>query len=198
MPAPRSFDYEYLKRLAQEHPDWSHQQYADAVTRHEREVRKDPKYPRIRPNTIAAVLHRFRDTWLEQGVRVPPRRGLNRLLPWTGIPQGYRMDTRLRHLRVLAQLDLGNPVKPREARLAEKFATQLRESRQVLDLTRGGRQIVRAARPDEVDGTGELLELWARWPGLSDKQWESMTPAERRATAAKWLPVRHDTPADLP
>ena len=192
MPAGRTFSYEYLKRLVQEHPDWSHQEYADALTIEVRTRLKDPKYPRIKPNTVAAAIARYRPTWLEQGVKVPPRRGLGRMIPWTGIPEGYRMDTKLRHMRVLAQLDAGNEVEPRLARLAEKFARELREQRRVLDLTNGGRPIVRAARPDEVDGTGELLDLYSRHPGLSEKEWERMTPHERAEAGAKWLsPVRH-------
>lgn len=198
MPAGRTFSYEYLKELVQQHSDWSHQEYADALTREVRERLKDPRYPRIKPNTVAAALARYRDTWLEEGVKVPPRKGLGRVIPWAGIPQGYRMDTRLRHMRVLAQLDAGREVEPRKARLAEKFARELQEQRRVLDLTSGGRPIVRSARPDEVDGTGALLSLYARHPGLTQKEWEGMTPQERKDASAKWIaPESRDAPVSI-
>ncbi|SRR6266704_3023984 len=197
MPASRTFSYDYLKQLVQEHPDWSHQEYASAVTAEARTRLGDPGHPRIKPNAIAAALSRYRDTWLEEGAKVPPRKGLGRMIPWAGIPEGYRMDTKLRRLRTLAQIDAGVRVEPRTARLAEQFARSLREGRQVVDLTSGGRPVVRPARPDEVDGTGELLSLYARHPGLTHAEWESMTPGERGAASSRWVPERRDTPAHL-
>jgi len=201
MPASRTFSYDYLKRLVQEHPDWSHQEYASALTEEVRTRTRDPKYPRIQPNTVSAALSRYRETWREQGVRVPPRQPA-RMIPWVGIPEGYRMDTKLRRLRTLAQLDAGQTVEPRTARIARQFARLLRESGQVVDLTAGGRPITRAARPDEIDGTGELLSLYARNPGLTPAQWEDMTPDERREASSRWIGngqahLDPDTPADL-
>jgi hypothetical protein len=198
MPASRTFSYEYLKELVQQYPDWSHQEYAEVLTQEVRTRLGDPGHPRILPNTVAAALSRYRDTWLEQGARVPARRGTGRMIPWVGIPEAYRMDTKLRKLRTLAQIDAGVQVEPRLARLAEQFARGLREMRQVVDLTSGGRPVIRAARPDEVDGTGELLSLYARHPGLSEAQWESLTPDERKASSEHWLaPEYRDTPVGI-
>jgi hypothetical protein len=197
MPASRTFSYEYLKRLVQEHPDWSHHEYANALTDEVRTRLRDPGYPRIKPNTVAAALSRYRDAWLEQGAKIPVRRiGLGRMIPWVGIPEGYRMDTKLRRLRTLAQLEAGQAVEPRAARLAEQFARSLRERREVVDLTPTGRPIQRPARADEIDGTGELLSLYSRHPGLTWDEWDVMSPEERKAASAKWL-APADTPATL-
>lgn len=186
MSASRTFPYESLERLIRDHPGWSHQQYADKITDQMRE--KDPTAPRIKVNTISVAIARYRPIWAERGVVAPFKPGGIRLLPWTGIPDRWLMDTNLRKLRLLARIDAGeDDLDPREVKVALKFRDGLRAAKQVVDLSPQGRPVVRAARPDEVDGTGELLSLLARHPGLSEKEWARMTPAEREQASSKWI-----------
>lgn len=187
MPAKRLINYEYLLRLMREHPGWTMNEYADALTEDAR--REDPTLARISPGSVAAAISRYRDTWEEDGQFVRPKKAGQRLLPWVNIPEAHWMDTPLRRLRVLDRLARGEQVgDPKAVRWALKFERTLRDRGQVVDLTPQGRPVIRPARADEVDGTGELLTLYARHPGLTDRQWRSMTPDERADAAARWLP----------
>lgn len=189
MSAPRSFDYGYLEQLVREHGDWSHHEYAVAVTAHEREVRNDPGYGPILQNTITAVLSRYRDTWLERGVVAPFSRDAKRKIPWTGLTQEQMMSTTLRKLKVLADLDAGGAGSsdPRRVKLALQYERKLRDRKLVVDLTPTGAIYERPARPDELDGEGELLSYYARYPGLTDSQWAQMTQPERADASKHWL-----------
>lgn len=188
MSATRSFDYDYLKRLVAEHPDWSHHEYARAVTDEARTRLRDPGLPPVLPNTVAAALSRYRDTWLAQGVAVPPRKGGTHILPWANIPMAYAMNTPLRRLRMLHRIAMGErDLDPREVRLTHQFARKLRESRHVIDLSPRGEPYERPARPDELDGTGQLLDFYARYPGLTGKMWAELAPDERRIASMRWM-----------
>lgn len=188
MPAPRLINYELLQRLMREHPDWSMGEYADALTEHMRQ--EDPAARRIMPSSVAAAISRFRDTWEEEGHFVRQRKAGQRRLPWVNIPEAHWMDTPLRRLRVLDRLARGEKVgDPKALRWALMFERRLRERSQVVDLTPQGRPVIRPARADEIDGTGALLSLYARYPGLTDRQWKSMTPEQRAAASARWLPA---------
>jgi hypothetical protein len=187
MPGHRTFDYELLKRLVRDHPDWSHHEYARELTRLTRESARNSSLPMIKPNTVSVALSRWRDTWAEEGIVVAPTLNQRRSLPWVGIPEAYRMDTPLRYLRVLVSIDAGEEVDPRMRRLALQWARKRQETRTVTDLLPGGRPVIRAARRDELDGEGNLLSLHARYPGLTEQQWQSMTPDERRQASKKWM-----------
>jgi hypothetical protein len=48
----RTFDYEYLQRLVQEHPDYPVWRIAELQTTYERASRCDASYPEILPSAI--------------------------------------------------------------------------------------------------------------------------------------------------
>jgi hypothetical protein len=57
----------------------------------------------------------------------------------------------------------------------------------VIDLNWEGVPYIRKARPDELDGEGNLIELAAKYPGLGAGQWKALrTPAGRAAASARW------------
>ena len=165
MAPPRTFDYELLKQLVREHPDWSYHEYARVLTRDMRDKTGDPKYPAVMPNAIAAAISRNRDRWVDEGLMVEDQRLpiYTELIParWR-IPEAYRMDTHLRKLRTLARLRRGLGADPRAARQALQFERTLRERKEVVDITAQGRPVTRPAAPWELDDRGELIEIVAQ------------------------------------
>lgn len=178
MAPPRTFDYDLLRRLIREHPDWSYAQYADRLTGDARE--KDPGAPRVLPDSARRVVSQYRDQWEEQGVRMPARGVVHAdLLPPLGsVAPNQRMSTPLRYLReVSKERRHEEPFTDAEAtmrRQALKWETRLRANKEIVDLGEHGRVLVRAARPDELDGKGELKEIaaWALpgWEPLPDRR----------------------------
>jgi len=166
MPPPRTFDYELLKRLVREHPEWPYANYADLLTRDARKA--DPHAPAVKPGAISRVISQYRDTWEEEGVRVPARGVVHTdLLPPTGsVAPSERMSTPLRYLReISAHRRGGEPATDHQRtqrNQALRWEARLRENREIVDITANGLVEVRPARADELDEDGKLIEL-AAW-----------------------------------
>ena len=80
MAPPRTFDYDLLKRLVQEHPEWPYSRYAEELTVDAR--RKDPFAARVKPDSLRRVVSQYRAQWEEEGVKIPTRGIVNAdLLP---------------------------------------------------------------------------------------------------------------------
>lgn len=165
MAPPRTFDYDLLKELVREHPDWSYHEYAKVLTLDMRNKLNDPSYPAVMPNSVAAAISRNRDRWADDGLVIEDQRipVYRELIPdrWH-IPETYRMDTHLRKLRTLARLRRGLGANPREARQALQFERTLRERKEVVDITAQGRPVLRPAASWELDDSGELIEIVAQ------------------------------------
>jgi hypothetical protein len=167
MAPPRTFDYELLKKLLKDHPEFGYAEYADALTK---DARKTDRYAsRILPGAVRRVVCQYRDTWMEEdGIQVPQRGVVYRnLLPPTGsVAPTQRMATPLRYLREIAKQRAGEaPVSENERIIraaALRWEGRLRENREIADITELGIVEVRPARADELDGKGNLLEL-AAW-----------------------------------
>jgi len=167
MAPPRMIDYERLKRLVREHPDWTYPRYAEDLTEAARE--KDPKAPRVLPDSLRRVVSQYRDQWQDEGVAIPDRGTVFKdLLPPTGsLSEKQRMSTPIRYLREISKHRRGEqPYTPTEAtmrRQALKWEARLRENREIVDFTENGVVVVRPARADELDEAGNLRELvaWA-------------------------------------
>lgn len=194
MGSQRTFDYDYAARIMREHPDWPMPQVARAVTRYEREVRKDPGYGPIKANALASFKGRYQDSRLlldEGGNPLPPLKGAAtvRTQPWANVPAEFLGKAPLIYLRILHRIAQGEQEIP-ESRYTTSmnFGKQLMEHRQVVDLLASGRPYIRDARADELDGEGNLIAFSARFPGLSSKQWEALgTPEMRAVASAHWL-----------
>jgi len=87
----RTYDYDYLRKLLREHPEWPHRQVAAAITEHERTTRNDPTYPAITVHAVASAKYRYRDAWdelgdqIESGSHDPMRRSQ----PFNNLPKGH-------------------------------------------------------------------------------------------------------------
>lgn len=189
MALERTYDYDYLRKLLREHPEWSHRQLATAVTEHEREQRGDPGYPAITVHAIASVKYRYRDTWDELGDHVqslshdPTRRSQ----PFNNLPKEHYYDYEIQVLRTLSKIARGEPVSDKRRKEAESLTKKLRASGSVIDVDFQGVPYIRQSRPDEVDGEGNLIEYAARFPGLTDIQWKGLrTPEARAAASSRW------------
>jgi hypothetical protein len=185
----RSYDYDYLRKLLRDHPDWPHRQIAAAITERERELRKDPHYPAITVHAIASAKYRYRDTWEELGdtfenlSRDPTRRSQ----PFNNLPKEYHHSYEIQVLRALTKMNRGEPVSTKKMREVENLTRKLRASRSVIDLHYDGKPYTRPARPDEVDGEGNLIEYAAKYPGLIEAQWKALgTPEARAAASSRW------------
>jgi hypothetical protein len=169
---PRSFDYDVLNQVMRDNPELKSRQLADIMTNYERCHCKQgthwlqdrqcgsPDYPRIQANGISRVVSQLRNTWEEEGRPVRDR-PFGRLIPWSGIPQEYVMDTSLRHLKTLALLAKGQTVTPQRERQALAFRARLEDEKIVIDITDEGRPYERPANPDELDKSGGLKKLTA-------------------------------------
>lgn len=204
--ADRLFEYEYLQQLIRENPEASWRELAARVTEHERERRGDPGYPMVKPSTLASVWSRYRDQWADEG-SVPVerdryRRGGGRTQPWDNLPKQYWTDTYVRRVRMITRIAGGEERLPLvDVKTALNFARKLRDERKVVDLRPTGEPYERAARPDELDSTGAIIWITARYPGLARKTYEALDPQGRRAASLFWLPAgREPGPrvADLP
>jgi hypothetical protein len=186
----RRYDYDYLRKLLREHPEWSHRQVALAVTEHERQVRKDPTYPAITAHAVSSAKYRYKDGWNEQGDRIGEglkHDPLRRSQPFNNLPKEYYFAYEIQTLRTLTKIDRGDPVTDKRRREAENLTQRLRATGSVIDLTYKGERYIRKARPDELDGEGNLIEYAARFPGLDDRQWKALrTPGARAAASSRW------------
>lgn len=77
-------------------------------------------------------------------------------------------------------------------KLARNMQAKLIEAREVIDLDPDSqppfRPYVRPARLDEIAGEGHLTTITARYPGLTEYQWEAFgTPRMRAVAAARWI-----------
>lgn len=165
MAPPRTFDYDLLKKLVRDHPDWSYHEYARVLTEDTRDKTRDPNFPAIMPNTIAAAISRNRDRWRDEGIDVEDNRVpiYTELIPssWHVAP-AHRMDVPLRKLRALAAIRRGLHVEPRERRQALQFERYLNETKQVVDLSARGIPQVRPAEDWELNPDGSLIEVVAQ------------------------------------
>lgn len=189
MATERTYDYDYLRELLRDHPDWPHRQVAAAITEHERKVRNDPDYPAITVHAVASVKYRYRDTWDELGDHVeslkhdPTRRSQ----PFNNLPKEHYYGYEIQALRTMTKLSRGEPVSEKRRKEAENLTKRLRSQRSVIDLNWKGEPYIRKARPDELDGEGHLFEYAARFPGLTDAQWKALGTREARAAASsRW------------
>jgi hypothetical protein len=164
MAPPRSFDYELLKQLVREHPDWTMHQYATELTAHN-PAGQEP----VRRDAVTAAIGRNRDRWKLDGVdagwdRRQPVYG--ELIPWSPMKEQFKMHVYLRKLRTIARMRRGLTVdSPRETRQALQFEKMLRETKQVVTLGPRGRPVLVQAREDELDPDGQLIELVRRAEG---------------------------------
>lgn len=161
----RTFDYDLLKELIKQHPDWSYHQYGQVLTRDMRNRTGDPHYPAVMPNAVAAAISRYKDRWAQDGLFITDQRVpvYKELIPerWR-VTETDRMATELRHLRTIARLRRGDGATGKEARQALQFERRLRDRREVVDVTPRGRVVVRPAMPWELDSTGNLIEIVAQ------------------------------------
>lgn len=194
MSAPRSFEHEYLRQLIREYPDATINELTRLVEEHERETRGDPAYE-VKVGTVAAVRSRNQDAWAKDGLAIPKRKRGIKTQPFANIVGAQ--DMLIRHIRVLIRLARGDPTIERRAVIgAENFADQLEASKQVVDLMPAGRNAgkpyLRPARTDELDGEGNIFTYTARYPGLSEKEWRSMSPAEREIASRRYRDVKFE------
>jgi hypothetical protein len=185
----RTYDYDYLRKLLREHPDWPHRQIAAAITEHERQKRNDPSYPPITVHAIASAKYRYRDTWDELGDHIESLRHNPRIRsqPFNNLPKEHNYDYEIQVLHALTKMSRGEPVNERRRKEAENLTRKLRATSSVIDLNYKGEPYIRKARPDELDGEGNLIEYAARYPGLTDAQWKALgTPEARRAASSRW------------
>jgi hypothetical protein len=189
MAMERTFDYEHLRNLIRAHPLWSHRQLAAALTEHEREVRKDPRYPAVTVHSVASVKYRYRDQWNSLGDTITSSKGdpMRRSQPFNHLPSEHYFSYEIQALRTLTKLSRGEPVTRKRQAEAENLAHKLRTTCSVVDLSYLGEPYTRPARPDELDGEGNLIELAARFPGLDEEQWRALrTPEARAAASSRW------------
>jgi hypothetical protein len=154
MAPPRTFDYELLKRLLREHPDWSMYEYAKALS--EDNWTRDPHAPAVGHNAVATAISKNRWPWEAEGIPVGDKRVpvYDELIPpdWK-LAEGQRMHIHLRKLRTLARIRRGEKVgsDPKGERQALQFEREMRESGQVVDVSSRGVPYLRSAEPWESD-----------------------------------------------
>ena len=171
MANPRLINYDLLKQLLRDHPDWSYHQYARVIN--EDLGRRDPNARLILPNSIASAISRYRAQWEADGLTVPNQRlpVYSELIPpeWRLSPN-HRMDVKIRKLRTIAALRRGLEVTDaRAVRQALQFERELRERREVVDISRRGIPYLRPAEPWELDDQGELTDIVARPRSLAGR-----------------------------
>jgi hypothetical protein len=167
MAPPRTWDYDLLKRLIREHPEWTYSQYADVLTDDVRT--RDPFAPRVLPDSARRVVSQYRSQWEDEGVVFPDRGVVHAgLLPPLGmVAATQRMATPLRYLREISKERRGEaPASDTERyvrKQAIRFEARLKENREIVDVTPNGFVEVRPAREHELDECGNLVELsaWA-------------------------------------
>ena len=166
MAPPRTFDYDLLKRLIREHPEWGYARYADVLTE---EARKDdPRCPRVLPDSTRRVVSQYRDQWADEGMQIPSRGVIlaDLLPPLATVAPSQRMATELRYLREISKERRGeHPVTDNESTMrhrAIRWEARMRENREIVDVTELGIVEVRPARAHELNEDGSLTEI-AAW-----------------------------------
>jgi len=161
MARQRAFDYDVLKRLALDHPEWSDERYAEMLTQHNRA--SNPNAPAVNVNTVASVLSRKGAAW---GV---PNRWVTytELLPPAGlVSPAHKNSTILRYLRALAQEGRGEKPDTESGRKLRASALNWRDDTMargsIVDIDIHGKPIIRHAVKSELnaDGTPEALCAW--------------------------------------
>lgn len=189
MATERTYDYDFLRRVLREHPDWPTRQVARAVTDHEREVRKDDSFPEVSIGAIASAKYRWRDTWAQQGQPIPTaaKDPTKRSQPFKNVPKEFYYSYLIQNLRVISKLSHGEAVSVKKEAEARTLMRKLDKRKEVIDLTFRGEAITRPARPDELDSEGNLIGYSARFPGLTIEQWSALgSPEARAAASAQW------------
>jgi hypothetical protein len=185
----RTFDYEQLRKLIRDHPEWSHRQLAAAMTEYERKARRDPGHPAVSVHAVASTKYRYRDQWTEQGdnIQSSKKDPARRSQPFNHLPRDHYHGYEIQALRTQSKIDRGEPVTGKRRREAENLFRKLRSTGSVIDVTCQGEPYIRPARPDEIDGEGNLIEYAARFPGLDELQWKALrTPEARAAASSRW------------
>lgn len=165
MAYPRACDYDLLKQLVVDHPDWSYPEYKRVLDADNAEHGRKP----IGINRISDIISRSREEWeAESGRRIPVRIVTRHVSspPEGTVHPDHKNDSVLRYLRELDARDLGiEPTGDTSVILREqaiRWARRMREDLTIVDLTSGGAPITRDARTEEVNGKGELIAL-AAW-----------------------------------
>ncbi len=176
MPASRKMDYYVLRSLVEQHPDWSHYQYAQALTEDnrrrraadlrnelyteqeiERQLRLEAEKLTVDRLAVGAAIRRKQDVWRAEGADIEERLPVrySNLIPWK-IPARYRGHWILQKMRLIGRMRAGLTLEDRDRATAVNFEQELIRNRQVVDVTRTGRPVVRPAGDWELDETGNL------------------------------------------
>lgn len=189
MAPPRTFDFDVLKQLLKDHPDWTYTQLAEELTRDNRSTGPgDPRHNLVVvPHIVAATVSRLRPKWEAEGIPMPTKRRSSELVATlvrnTGvtIPDALQDQIELRRLRQLDRIKARLPVGGHdgEAGRARAFEQELRRERLVLDLHPDGTVFRRAAAPWEIDDHNQLISIVAAYrpPGYDTP----MRPAKTSA-----------------
>ncbi|TVZ01220.1 hypothetical protein EAS64_33620 [Trebonia kvetii] len=159
MAPPRSFDWDLLKRLAIEHPDWGIFQYGKALDNDNAEHGRPP----VNLSSVKTVLSRKGPEW---GYAPKAVVRYDEMAPPPGtLATEHKMHTLMRYLRDLAAADRGHEPDTASGRMLRQTSLTWREEmiadRRIVDLTADGQPIVREARSEELSAEGEPLSLMA-------------------------------------
>lgn len=180
MGRPRAFDYELLKQLVFDHPDWSDRDFARELTLRQRQ--DNPKAAEVKVGTVSSTLSRQRDTWEKNAGREIPSRLVplaDFMPPHNTIHAEHRNDTDIRYLREVAKHARGDrPAEDWKVQFrnqALNWMDGLKASGQLLDLDPKGVPFRRFATAGErnEDGSSKAVAAWLL-PG-----WHS-PPQQRR------------------
>lgn len=166
MPARRLLDYDLLKQVFFEHPDWTSEQMARVLGDAAR--KSDPTAADPNPTAVKVAILRNKDSWARAAGLVAPQRtprgngvpvGMGGFLPPPGsVAKGHTKDTPLRHMRILANRAAGTESLAMDAgdKQAEALSWQgaLKTRREILDLTSDGIPVVRRCVAAELDDDG--------------------------------------------
>jgi hypothetical protein len=190
MSAQPTFDHDYALELDRKYPGQSRLWLAERVTEHEREIRGDPGYGPISSSAVGAMLTRKGRGPASRDKSTAARKHGVRTQPLNHLPPPHDGAVEIRRLRTMYNVAADEPgIKESDKRPALKLARHLRDRKEVIDIEPGGKVVIRAARPDELDGTGEIIFFLARYPGVSDEMWKAAGNARvRRVAAMQWLP----------
>jgi hypothetical protein len=137
------------------------------------------------------VLHRYRDTWTEQGdsISVSKNSPTAKSQPFRNLPRESYYTYQIQALRTLGTMARGEPVAEKRRLEAERVVRRLTTDKAVIDVEPNGKVYVRPARPDELDAQGNLFGYTARYPGLTELEWKLALAGLRRAAAPlRWRP----------
>jgi len=166
MPPARAFDHNLLKQLFIDHPDWSTYQFQRELTADNR--RKDPSAADVKAVTVDATISRNRSAWEEEAGKALPKRleFYDEIAPPPGtLASEHKMHTAMRYLRHVAREARGEQPDAETERLTRRqalaWAARMHNEKTIVDLTPEGEPFTRFARPDELNGHGELISLMA-------------------------------------